>query len=415
MVFPFFRKRSSEPAAKGKGETGVSSERRPKEPQTLTPPKPVAPPAVVEAEVARAASAAVAEAKAQAEAAEEESWETWGPLPPPSVEASSVVEEAAVLFANARVGEAIQTVENFLHENPESRDLQPWLLLFDLYQFQGMKARFEELSMEFAVCFERSAPSWDDNAARASRQPNGAAAASASAAVVLKGRVDEGNSAQLERLARLLSEGAPVRLDVAGVEAMAPREAERLAMLLNGLRKAGRPVVLNGGEHLARLMDELVRGEGRATVAYWQLLFELYHFLDRQAAFEDAAVDYAVTFEVSPPSWEPLGRGKVVLEAGRPIPNDSNGFALEGVIDASAEHRLAALETFAADKSEVRIDLSRVPRIDFVTVGAVLDTLIKLHARGKKVLVTGQNEMVHALLEVMGAGEYAELKRRKAR
>ena len=57
--------------------------------------------------------------------------------------------------------EAISALQHFIKENAEARDLHPWLLLFDLYQLLGMKQQFDELSMEFIVKYERSAPVWE--------------------------------------------------------------------------------------------------------------------------------------------------------------------------------------------------------------------------------------------------------------
>ena len=37
----------------------------------------------------------------------------------------------------------------------------------------------------------------------------------------------------------------------------------------------------------------------------WLLSLELLQWANAHAAFEDRAVEYAVTFELSPPSWEP--------------------------------------------------------------------------------------------------------------
>ena len=70
-----------------------------------------------------------------------------------TAESHSAIEEAAILYANERVTEAVATLHSFINENNDSRELHPWRLLFDLYQVQNMKQPFEELSMEFVVRF----------------------------------------------------------------------------------------------------------------------------------------------------------------------------------------------------------------------------------------------------------------------
>jgi len=44
---------------------------------------------------------------------------------------------------------------------------------------------------------------------------------------------------------------------------------------------------------------------GNSAPQAWLMLLDLYQHLGMRAEFEEAAVNYAVTFEISPPSWEP--------------------------------------------------------------------------------------------------------------
>jgi anti-anti-sigma regulatory factor len=96
-------------------------------------------------------------------------------------------------------------------------------------------------------------------------------------------------------------------------------------------------------------------------------------------------------------------------------PEASDAFPFEGVLNSSTEHRLKELERYAAERREVLVDLSRLVRVDFMTVGTLITTLITLNQAGKRVTLSGQNEMIHALFEVMGVRDFATLVRRKAR
>lgn len=396
MVFSFFRR--------GK---------RQDEPSTITPPRPVVPSG------AQPAPSPQPPAAAPAAQAEEADWDDLLLASTPTAESYSAVEEAAVLYANDRVSEAIAALETFLRENAASRDLQPWLLLFDLYQVQGMKQQFDELSMEFVVRFERSAPVWEPQRIAARTPTTAARPAMGGPTVTLKGRVEAKAEDSLQRLLKLAEGEAPLRLDVTQVQAIDASRAALLAEVLLMIRKAGRRLTLVGGAEFTALVKALTEGAGRREPAFWRLLFELYEFQNRAQEFEDAAVDYAVTFEVSPPSWEPM---PAVAEASVEGSQGSSAlasagevFPLEGVLDAGSEHRLKELERWAEGRNEVSVDLSGLLRIDFMTVGSMIGTLIKLHQAGKKVTLAGQNEMVHALLEVMGVRDYATLARRKAR
>jgi ABC-type transporter Mla MlaB component len=120
-------------------------------------------------------------------------------------------------------------------------------------------------------------------------------------------------------------------------------------------------------------------------------------------------VDYAVAFEVSPPSYTPP----------RPLPNRSQSpltesptapgitFQLKGSIGPGNEGQFLALKEFAKGKKQVEIDLSEVVRIDFAIVGLLLETLIDMSQSGCKVLFKEGNELVNTLLQIVGVSQFA--------
>jgi len=407
VVFSFFRK--------GKGDD---------EPRTITPPQPVVPKGTTVERVNQAAAAAVAEvAPATSPEIEEADWDDLLVASSATAESHSAVEEAAVLYANERVAEAIAALQNFLKDNTGSRDLHPWLLLFDLYQSQRMKPQFDELSMEFVVRFERSAPVWEDIADASAAPAAKPKPPKSGAMVVLKGVIDAGAEEDIQRLLKLAEGETPVRLDVAQATGIDASRAKLLGDVLLMVRKSGKRVAFSGAKEFTAIVKQLTEGQGRREQAFWRLLFELYEFQNQESQFEDAAVDYAVTFEVSPPSWEPMAAAAEMAEEARAeemaeevsASPQADVFCLEGVLNTATEHRLKELERFAEGRTEVLVDMARTVRVDFMTVGSVISTLIALNQAGKKVTISGQNEMIHALFEVMGVRDFATLARRKAR
>ena len=53
------------------------------------------------------------------------------------------------------------------------------------------------------------------------------------------------------------------------------------------------------------MLDIAVRRGREGGEGAWLLALELLQWSHNQQAFDDRAVDYAVAFEMSPPSWEP--------------------------------------------------------------------------------------------------------------
>ena len=95
-----------------------------------------------------------------------------------------------------------------------------------------------------------------------------------------------------------------VRLDLGKVADADDVGCGALLETLRVFKQLKKSCVLVGGEQVAAtLATKTVMGE-RTHESTWLLLLELYQNLGRQDAFDEAAVGYAVTFEVSPPSWE---------------------------------------------------------------------------------------------------------------
>ncbi|MDP3482799.1 MAG: STAS domain-containing protein, partial [Sulfuricella sp.] len=124
------------------------------------------------------------------------------------------------------------------------------------------------------------------------------------------------------------------------------------------------------------------------------------------------------SFEVSPPSWEdmPLCRqpvAVVTVDAPDELPHDEDTFFMSGVISTDSAQQLQELKKFAASRSEIYLDMSDVSRVDFVSIGDFVGVLVGLNCGGKKLLVRNANEMIRALLGVMGVDQFAAILKRK--
>ena len=90
---------------------------------------------------------------------------------------------------------------------------------------------------------------------------------------------------------------------------------------------------------LSALSRSLREGDlGNSAPQAWLMLLDLYQHLGMRAEFEEAAVDYAVTFEISPPSWEPQpgaeAGGSAVL---RPVEAADQALILSGELSGASE------------------------------------------------------------------------------
>jgi ABC-type transporter Mla MlaB component len=171
--------------------------------------------------------------------------------------------------------------------------------------------------------------------------------------------------------------------------------------------------VFGNPEHLARILTEkLVPGE-RRNESMWLLLLELYQQAFQQDAFEEAAVNYAVTFEVSPPSWEALpARAEESRQAESQLDAKAEGFVLRGQMVGATRADFASLEAALGGGDEFDVDAHNLMRIDAASAGLLLEVLTRLHTAGKKPRIIGLSTLIAAYLEALGFADVAELRSR---
>ena len=310
------------------------------------------------------------------------------------------------LEAMRRLEAAIKTGEDLGNDA-----IRAWACLFELLQVLGRRPAFDALALTFARRFEKSPPAWSavvDGPHSASETTGGRAHVS------LNGELNAGIGEILKETMKLAATSTMVRMDLARLVDADNSGATLLMRAMAALKRAKKELVFGGPEHLAGILAaKLVPGE-RTHEAMWLLLLELYQQAYRQEAFEEAAVNYAITFEVSPPSWEALPAG-----GSNPAPADSSsrtlrteGFSLHGQMLGATTKDFAALETSLAGRSEYDIDARKLVRIDAGSAKLFLDVLTSLHAVGKKIRIMGLSTLVAAYLETQGFAEVAELRAR---
>ncbi|MDD5330754.1 MAG: STAS domain-containing protein [Sulfuricella sp.] len=333
-----------------------------------------------------------------------------------SAEMTSVAEEAAILYASGHAGQAAALLLDYTRSGPARADAQPWLMLFEIFQLQGEKRSFDELALEFVVKFERTAPVWDHAKVPGAKSPQAPAGPAGEGYVSLTGVLKGDKDSFFQSMVQTAQKGAGLRLDFSRLDGVEACGSRRLAETLLDLKKSGKKITPIGVAHLADLLKGVIGQGGEGEQAHWQLLLHLYQCQGMQAEFEDLAVDYAVTFEVSPPSWEPVCQGKTAAAAAPAdaAPHDDDAFYLSGVISAASEQQFRKMADFAATHNEVLLDMAGVPRVDFVSVGNFVGALAGLSGSGKKVLIRNANELIRALFAIMGADQFATILRGKA-
>lgn len=313
------------------------------------------------------------------------------------------VEQVAVLFANGQDGAARSLLETFLNTYPGNEGKRFWLMLFDLLQVLGDRAAFDKLGVDYVHACETSPPAWHGYSSSGSPAP--AVRGNGARKIYLQGVLTEDNPAPLVELRDLVQQKTPVIVDCGKLIGCDDEMAGQFADLLLRARKAKLAVNLAEPEGFAkRLNDRAVVGEsGHEPV--WRLLLEILQRHGSQEYFEERAVDYAITFELSPPSWEqpPVGQAKPA-EVGEAHSDDVH--YLRGELrNCRFEELLPVLEGSA----QPILDFSDVPRLDFVSAGQLVNRLAAYKAQGKEVTIRSPNRLIAELMAVVGLNKQARI------
>lgn len=340
------------------------------------------------------------------------------------------LEEAAILYANGQAQAAAATLRaSIARGGRDAHAMQAWRMLFDVLQAAGTRADFEAVALEYAARFEVSPPAWQECAAEAppARRP-----ASVSSSVVLPPSLDAAVHPKLEAIQRAGASRRPVSFDFSGVRSVDPHGAALVVSAIAGLEKAGREISVAGAQALAvAARASIETGRRDPGDGCWQLALLALRLLGDRQAFDDLSIDFCITYEVSPPPWEPLPASFKAdadsaapialpsLEAesaqaqGEPAEEAAAGFVLRGELVGRMSAELEALRAWADGRREVQVDCRSLRRLDFVAAGELLNEVLMQCSAGREVRFVEPGAMVESLLVVMGIHELAEIRRRR--
>ncbi len=317
----------------------------------------------------------------------------------------AVLENAALRYAGGQTADARRELEEGIENDTDTKlSVLAWLALFDVLQRQGDKAAFDRLALLYVVQFERSAPAWE-----AGEEP-GPTRRVFGGTVAVTGRLTATSATQIEGIRRAIarqSHGA--RLDLASVTDFDDDGARLLARALADARRAGLGMRLQAGTKLAGALTAAIKNGRDAGEGAWLLSLEILQWAGDRAAFEDRAIEFAVAFELSPPSWEesPMLPGAAEGKTAAPAPGAVDASEPEmlkwsGVMAGTLAPQLGRLADATHAQQVIPVDMSEVERIDFVCAGALLNLINRIEAQRKAVQIVGASPIIRALLLLIG-------------
>ena len=340
------------------------------------------------------------------------------------------MEEAAIRYANGDdVGAeaALQTALQLPDAKPEM--VEAWAAaLLDLYRSTGQLANFERMALNYARRFGRSAPAWAVVSQPLAAHPAGAVKAAPAAAAAGQ-RWDSPvvlDDAAVARLRTAVKPGSTTYvLNWRPVQQMSASAAGSLAELLASWCDMPLMLCFEGVESLDRLLHTHTPSGDRSVPRHlWQLRFDALRLLRMQDDYELAALEFCVTFEVSPPPWrEPRCQrvdGSQVKSL--PAPNQaspadvspglsepSNELALSGEVWGDVSGIVAQWQLVAGDRGIWQVSCTRLIRVDFSAAGGLLNWVTQLTAQGSRVEFRDVPRLVAAFFHLIGINEHARV------
>ena len=356
------------------------------------------------------------------------------------------LEEASISFANGDDASAeAALLEMLAPGGSRTAQSEVWMALFDLYRATDSQEKFENAAIKFVQKFDRSAPQWFSMPAMVKQLSGPMAQSSASGQTadwICSSTMGIQTVAALK--AALAKAPMPWRLNWCNLKNIEPNAVEPLCKVFAGW--SAQPVQLRflGDAHLHQILQNATPSGNRATPQdWWQLRMEALRVTRRPDEFELAALDFCVTYEVSPPAWE-VARceyksmdNQGVAVAGNTIIGDvyrdsassslsvfdgdtqmdalssqmSNLLSVElsGQIEGDAIAMLEQLEAKLMGADIMMISCAKLIRVDFSAAGTLLNWVSARQAENRAVQFSEVNRLVAAFFNVIGITEHAKV------
>ncbi len=346
----------------------------------------------------------------------------------------ATLEEAAIRFANSDDGGAEAVLLAALQANTSASAVtKTWAFaLLDIYRATDQQANFERMAADYAKRFGVLASGW---VAISSASNGSAAAPVAELAPMMQADADGAwhwiSPALLDAAALLPLQAVeqatqvPCQLDWRGLKSITPPAGQALAVLL--ARWSALPVKLSltGIEALDQLLRKYTpMGDSEVPQYWWQLRLELLRIMRLPNEFELVAMDFCVTYEISPPSWLParcqivLGSGTLPPAARTPVSSrlpavaQPQALALTGEILGDATLLLESLRAVLPAGQVMVMSCANLVRVDFSAAGSMLNWLANAQEAGLTIELRDVPHLVAAFFQLIGINEHARILQR---
>ena len=366
------------------------------------------------------------------------------------------LEEAAIRFANGDdAGAEAGLVAALQGDNPAPEAAASWAAaLLDLYRATANKERFDWAVQEFSGHFDTLMPQWSvigENAAAPVAAPEPAPAVAPEPEVPEPGPdyaqgaiwcspVELTADAMEQLRDAMASNPTPWHLDWTQLRTIAPDAMPLMTGLFSSLCDEPVSLRFSGSTHLVDTLRIMMpAGDASVDPAWWAMPMNALRALNMPDDFELAALDYCVTYEVSPPAWDEARCQLTFVEdemaaiaAAQPsvriestdwgssfnqMPttplslqqDDAVHLDLKGEVLGDATEALGAFDPSAHDGDTILVSCKALVRVDFSAAGSILNWVAMRQSEGCHVQFRDVQRLVAAFFNVIGINEHARV------
>ena len=351
------------------------------------------------------------------------------------------LDEAVIAFANADFEQCEQALAGLTRTGgARAQHAETWLVLFDLYRATGQQHKFEGLALDYAQQFGWSAPQWFSlpklvaDAAQQDKPREQRVAGEIG--WICPELLDIDAVSRLRSVTLQLP--LPWVFDWSALRSVEPEAATQLSELFRQWSTETLDMRwLSGERFLSVLADAAPTGVRDADPAYWVLRLDALRLANRPDQFDEAAIDYCVTYEVSPPSWErarctvriggsglstqspPLSQvSEVATSFLESSIEDAPGgghvqlatLELSGQLVGDIGQTLRQLDGQLGSASVVTVSCQKLIRVDFVAAGDLLNWVLSKRGENRSITFADAHRLVALFFGAMGINESASVR-----
>ncbi len=214
--------------------------------------------------------------------------------------------------------------------------------------------------------------------------------------------------------AHLASPAAAHALDWSALSATNPETASQLLEVLEACAETPGLLCWAGHQHLRRrLQASTPSGRRENHAVWWKLRLAVLRLLGHQDEFDLTALDYCVTYGVTPPDWAVPRSTNELHDRWPPdgdVPTQAMALPLSGQLRGDPSAVLATLEAQAGAGELLRIDCAGLQHVDLVAAGALLQWGKALQGRGRRAVLERLHRLLALSLHVVGVDETLQLR-----